>query len=187
MKGGTTQAGKKRHDQTNKTNRAGWHRSVPDSFWVNDGGIQDSEASMGLDAQTKLKVWNYCQLLRPVLVPWWRNMMTPLHKGSATRLTDLASKWLKGCVSVQEVVDAVVKKQLLQTLPEDVWIWVSKRKPATSAEVGQLAEDYLPRRQLSSGSRSRRGQMGDRSQDTISMDNWLTLLIYVWCWSDWVL
>ena len=112
---------------------------------------------------------------------WW-HLST---KALATCLTDLANKWLKGCGSVQEVVDAVVKKQLLQTLPEDVWIWVSKRKPATSAEVGQLAEDYLPRRLLSSGSRSRRGQMGDRSQDTISMNNWVTLLIYVWCWSDW--
>ena len=72
----------------------------------------------------------------------------------ATRLADLASKWLKGCGSVQEVVDAVVKEQLLQSLPEDVRVWVSERKPATSAEAGRLAENYLQaRRQSSSGSR----------------------------------
>ena len=48
----------------------------------------------------------------------------------ATRLSDLASKWLKGCGSLQELVDAVR-------------VWVSERKPATSAETGRLAEKYL--------------------------------------------
>ena len=40
--------------------------------------------------------------------------------------------------------------QLLTTLPEDVRIWVTERKPKTSKEAGQLAEDYLPARSTTS-------------------------------------
>ena len=64
----------------------------------------------------------------------------------ATRLTDLAGKWLKECGTVQEVVDAVVKEQLLRALPDEVRVWVSERKPTTSAAAGRLAEDYLQAR-----------------------------------------
>ena len=63
-----------------------------------------------------------------------------------TRLTDLAGKWLKDCTTADEVKDAVVKEQLLATLPEDVRVWVTERKPKTIAEAGQLAEDYLQAR-----------------------------------------
>ena len=63
-----------------------------------------------------------------------------------TRLADLAGKWLKDCTTVDEVKDAVVKEQLLTTLPEDVRVWVTDRKPRTAAETGQLAEDYLQAR-----------------------------------------
>ena len=40
----------------------------------------------------------------------------------------------------------MVKEQLLTTLPEDVRVWVTERKPRTAAEAGQLAEDYLQAR-----------------------------------------
>ena len=61
----------------------------------------------------------------------------------ATRLADLANKWLKDCGTVAEVKDAVVREQLMATLPDDVRVWVSERKPKTTAEAGQLADDYL--------------------------------------------
>ena len=64
----------------------------------------------------------------------------------ATRLADLANKWLKDCKTVDDVKDAVVKEQLLQTLPEEVRVWVTERKPKSAAEAGQLAEDYLQAR-----------------------------------------
>ena len=67
----------------------------------------------------------------------------------ATRLTDLAGKWLKECGTVQEVVDAVVKEQLLRALPDEVRVWVSERKPTTSTAAGRLAEDYLQARRQS--------------------------------------
>ena len=73
-----------------------------------------------------------------------------------------------GCGSVQEVVDAVVKEQLLQSLPEDVRVWVSERKPATSAETGRFAEKHLQAggsRRVGAG--NRKGRVGYRSRDAI--------------------
>ena len=69
----------------------------------------------------------------------------------ATRLDDLASKWLRECGTVQEVRDVVVKEQLLGVLPEELRVWVRERKPASSAEAGQLAENYLQARRLTTG------------------------------------
>ena len=39
-----------------------------------------------------------------------------------------------------------MKEHLLATLPEDVHVWVTEQKPKTTAEAGQLAEDYLQAR-----------------------------------------
>ena len=64
----------------------------------------------------------------------------------ATRLTDLASRWLKDCSTAEEVQDAVVKEQLLATFPEDIRMWVKERKLKTTTEAAQLAEDYLQAR-----------------------------------------
>ena len=52
------------------------------------------------------------------------------------RLEDLASKWTKGCVSVEELKDMVIREQLLNTLPDELRIFVKERKPKTSAEAG---------------------------------------------------
>ena len=55
---------------------------------------------------------------------------------------DLAEKWLKDCGSIQAVLDAVVKEQFVELLPDEVRVWVKERKPKTSEEAGKLAEDY---------------------------------------------
>ena len=39
-----------------------------------------------------------------------------------------------------------MKEQLLTTLPEDVRMWVKERKPKTTTDAAQLAEDYLQAR-----------------------------------------
>ena len=67
----------------------------------------------------------------------------------ATRLRDLASRWTKGCTTVDDVLEVFVKEQLLNTLPEDIRLFVTERKPATSAEAGQLAMDFLQARKAS--------------------------------------
>ena len=61
----------------------------------------------------------------------------------AVRLDDLAGKWMKGCTTVEEVRDLVVREQILNTLPEHIRIWVKEHKPATSMEAAQLADDYV--------------------------------------------
>ena len=62
------------------------------------------------------------------------------------RLTDLAARWTQGCQSIEEQKDLVVLEQLLNILPEDVRIWVKERKPKSSLEAGQLADDYVQAR-----------------------------------------
>ena len=77
-----------------------------------------------------------------------------------TRVQDLADKWLKVCGPREVVVDAVVKEQLLNTLPQDVRVWVKERKPATSKEAGRLAEDYLQAQKTTS--KSKQGLRSDK-------------------------
>ena len=55
---------------------------------------------------------------------------------------DLAEKCLNDCANRQAVVDALVKEQFVEVLPEDVKVWVKERKPGTSEEARRLAEDY---------------------------------------------
>ena len=59
------------------------------------------------------------------------------------RLVDLAEKWMQGCTSIAEVTDVVVLEQVTNTLPGDVRVFVKERKPKTSLEAAELADDYL--------------------------------------------
>ena len=73
----------------------------------------------------------------------------------ATRLTDLARRWTKECSSVDELLDLLVHEQLINSLPEDVRLWVRERKPKTSTEAGALAEDFLQARATENEGRPR--------------------------------
>ena len=64
----------------------------------------------------------------------------------ATRLQDLARKWLSECESAEEAIERIVVEQLVNTLPSDLRIWLSERKPVTSVEAGKLADDYAQAR-----------------------------------------
>ena len=66
----------------------------------------------------------------------------------AIRVQDLAEKWLKDCGDRAAVVDAVVKEQFIEVLPEEVRVWVKERKPRTTQEAGRLAEDYRQARKV---------------------------------------
>ena len=71
------------------------------------------------------------------------------HRELLAKLQDLARKWVKGCDSVEQVVDLMVTEQLLNTLAPDVRVWVRERKPKSSEEASQLADDYVQaRRQI---------------------------------------
>jgi len=50
---------------------------------------------------------------------------------------------MRRCGSVDETHELVATEQLLNTLPQDIQIWVQERKPTTSSEAGRLADDYI--------------------------------------------
>ena len=62
------------------------------------------------------------------------------------RRTDLARKWSKECTTVEQLLDMIVKEQIMNILPAGVRVWVNERKPKTSAEAAALADDYLQAR-----------------------------------------
>ena len=62
------------------------------------------------------------------------------------RLGQLARKWLKDCTTVEAIQDQVILKQLLNTLPKDMFIFVKERKPKSTLEASMLADDYLQAR-----------------------------------------
>ena len=61
----------------------------------------------------------------------------------ATRLADLLRKWTSNCASVEEVVEKILMEQLLTTVPDDLRVWLSEKKPATCLEAGRMADDYV--------------------------------------------
>ena len=63
----------------------------------------------------------------------------------------MAKKWLKGCTTVDELLDAVVKEQLVDTLPQALKVWVNEREPSSSKEAGELADSYLQARGIERG------------------------------------
>ena len=63
-----------------------------------------------------------------------------------TRLRDLARKWGRECTTLDALFDLMVKKQLLNCLPEDVGVCVRGRKLKSSDEVGELAEHFMQAR-----------------------------------------
>ena len=49
-----------------------------------------------------------------------------------------------GCTSMEEVLEVLAVEQMLNSLPAEVRMWVSERRPHTVAEVGQLADFHKP-------------------------------------------
>ena len=61
----------------------------------------------------------------------------------AIRLRDLADCWTKASMDsmdATDILDIFMKEQLINTMPEDVRLWVRKHKPETSEEA---AEDFI--------------------------------------------
>ena len=70
----------------------------------------------------------------------WKMNETPMEM--VTRIKDLAEKWLKTTTTKEEVIDAVVKEQFIEVLPEEAKVWVKEHKPDSSQKAGSLAEDF---------------------------------------------
>ena len=74
------------------------------------------------------------------------------------RLQDLAEKWLKDFTTVETVIDQVILEQLLNTLPQEVRVWVKEWKLKTSSEASQLVDDYVQAQKQNP--KTRTGQLG---------------------------
>ena len=77
------------------------------------------------------------------------------YREQARKLHYMAKKWLKGCTTVDELLDAIVKEQLIDTLPKALKVWVNEREPSSSKEAGELANSYLQARGLERGGAGR--------------------------------
>ena len=67
------------------------------------------------------------------------------------RLQDLSRKWTKDKTSAEEIVDLMVTEQFLTTLPQELRVWVTDRKPKTSTEAGQMADEYVQDQEVYTG------------------------------------
>ena len=54
----------------------------------------------------------------------------------------------KNCENRAAVVDVIAKEQFIETLPEEVRVWVKERKPRTTQVACRLAEDYRQARKV---------------------------------------
>ena len=68
------------------------------------------------------------------------------YVGLATRLLDLAKKWLTDCDTADKVIKKLVLEQLLDIAPYDLRVWLCERKPKTVTEAGSLADDFMSAR-----------------------------------------
>ena len=67
------------------------------------------------------------------------------------RLRDSAKKWMKDRETREDVLDILIMEQFLTTLAPETRTWVKERKPKSSTEAGQLADDYDLVRRRSEG------------------------------------
>ena len=65
----------------------------------------------------------------------------------ATWMADLFQKWTADCDTVAAISEKLLIEQLLDTMPTELRIWLSEKKPATMREAGKLADDYVLARQ----------------------------------------
>ena len=87
------------------------------------------------------------------------------------RLQDLLRKWITGCNSVETVLEKVAMEQLLNTMPPELRVWVSERKPTTGCEAGGwLMTMYRPDSEYQDQTSTQRRLVGQgRNADAISV------------------
>ena len=69
----------------------------------------------------------------------------------ASRLRDLANKWLAQCESIPSVIEKVLAEQLLDVVPTELRVWLCERKPKSVADIGVWADNYQMARKCKSG------------------------------------
>ena len=60
----------------------------------------------------------------------------------AVRIGEFQAKWMRECHTVEEMTEVICLEQFLNTVPRDVRVWVSEKKPKTCLQAGELADEY---------------------------------------------
>ena len=91
------------------------------------------------------------------------------------RVRDLAEKWLKECANRQAVVDALVKEQFVEVLPEEVKVWVKERKPELVRKPGDWLKITGKPEKQSCGPQAPRGEDKRFVIHVGNLDIWLEI------------
>ena len=130
---------------------------IPRVRWVSKlapqltGKAQQAYAALGADESQDYEVLKRAILQRyDINEESYRQRLRSIKKSEdeshvelVTRTKDLVSKWSHDCTTTEDLRDLIVKELLINTLPEEVRISVKERKPRTSLEAGQFADDYV--------------------------------------------
>ena len=65
---------------------------------------------------------------------------------------------MRDCTSLEEVFDMLVMEQLINMMPSDLRAWIRERRPKSTLEAGELADQYMQAR----GSVCSKGGMQDK-------------------------
>ena len=90
-----------------------------------------------------------------------------INRELRARLGDLAEKWMQKCKTMEEVRDLVVLEQLVNALPEEIRVWVKERKPKTSEEASELADDYVQARKQDKGALGQGSRRTDKKPTSV--------------------
>ena len=76
----------------------------------------------------------------------------------ATRLRDAADKWLAGCLTKENCIDAIAIEQFLQAVPMEMSNWILDQNPTTPLQAGRFAAKFCNRRGFDSNPFRSRGE-----------------------------
>ena len=85
------------------------------------------------------------------------------HRELVVRLQDLRQKWMQKYSTVEQIGDVIVMEQFLNSLTPDLRVWIRERKPETTSEAGELADQYEQARKSTLGRREFRGGITRRT------------------------
>ena len=53
---------------------------------------------------------------------------------------------MRDCTSLEEVFDMLVMEQLINMISSDLRVWIRERRPKSTLEAGELADQYMQAR-----------------------------------------
>ena len=138
---------------------------IPEGRWAMQlapqlsGKAQQAYASLGADAAADyreikkaiLRRYDVCEETYRQRFRFARKKEQESYSEFASRLRDLADKWLAQCDSVPSVIEKVLREQLLDVVPTELRVWLCERKPKSVADIGVWADDYQMARKRRSG------------------------------------